>query len=31
VDGLAPKDLTAALLHTREAIRLAQAQKQVRS
>jgi hypothetical protein len=30
VDGLAAKDLTAALLHTREAIRLAQDQKQVR-
>ena len=30
VDGLAAKDLAAALLHTREAIRLAQSQKQAR-
>ena len=29
VDGLGAKDLAAALLHTREAIRLAQDQKQV--
>ena len=30
MDGLAAKDLAAALLHTREAIRLAQSQKQAR-
>ena len=29
MDGLAAKDVSAALLHTREAIRLAQNQKQV--